>query len=125
MRALLPSLMRLFLTPAGSPLAWCGVQTVIDFDARYPLMGGWKVDFTLGYSVPLKGSLFRKRSDGKRRLTMDISTPLDDVFVEDLIVRVVLPEGARAIATDLPFDMEQSFDTKCVCAVQGVWNARE
>lgn len=75
-------------------------------------MGGWKVDFTLGYSIPLKGSLFSKRSDGKRRLTMDLACPLDDVYVEDMVVRVVLPEGAKGIATLLPYELEQSFDTK-------------
>lgn len=26
-------------------------QTVVDIDLRYPLMGGWKVDFTLGKSM--------------------------------------------------------------------------
>jgi oligosaccharyltransferase complex subunit alpha (ribophorin I) len=87
-------------------------QTVLTFEARYPLMGGWKVDFTLGYSVPLKGFLFRKATDGKRRLTMDLCTSLEDVYVEDMVVRVVLPEGAHSITPVLPFELEQSFDIK-------------
>lgn len=24
------------------------MQTTLDFELRYPLMGGWKVDFTIG-----------------------------------------------------------------------------
>ncbi|KAG2498961.1 hypothetical protein HYH03_003150 [Edaphochlamys debaryana] len=86
-------------------------NTVLDFDLRYPLMGGWKVDFTLGYSVPLTGFLFHTKS-GKRRLTMDLCTPLEDVYVEDMVVRVVLPEGSSGIRASLPYDMEKSFDTK-------------
>lgn len=38
--------------------------------------------------MPLKGFLFSKKSDGKRRLTMDFSTPIEDMYVEDLIVKV-------------------------------------
>lgn len=41
-----------------------------------------------GYSVPLEGFLFGKPSDGKRRLTMALSTPLEDVHVEQMEVRV-------------------------------------
>lgn len=84
--------------------------TVLDFNLRYPLMGGWKADFTLGYSVPLKGFLFS--AGGRRRLTMDLATPLEDVFVEDMTVRVVLPEGSTDIKPILPYDMEHSFDVK-------------
>ncbi|EFJ50952.1 hypothetical protein VOLCADRAFT_103748 [Volvox carteri f. nagariensis] len=86
-------------------------STVLDFDLRYPLMGGWKVDFTIGYSVPLAGFLTSTKG-GQRRLTMDLSSPLEDVFIEDMVVRVVLPEGSANIKASLPYDMEQSFDIK-------------
>jgi hypothetical protein len=29
-------------------------DTIVDLELRYPLMGGWKVDFNLGYSLPLQ-----------------------------------------------------------------------
>jgi hypothetical protein len=40
-----------------------------------------------GYSLPLSGFLFRAPG-GKRRLTMNLCTPLEDVFVEDMTVKV-------------------------------------
>ncbi|KXZ52725.1 hypothetical protein GPECTOR_8g119 [Gonium pectorale] len=86
-------------------------STVLELELRYPLMGGWKVDFTIGYSVPLTGFLTRTPA-GKRRLSMDLSTPFEDVFVEDAIIKVVLPEGASGIEAILPYDMEKSFETK-------------
>lgn len=49
-----------------------------------------------GYSVPLEGFLYR-RPKGKLRLLMDASTSFDDVWVESLETRVVLPEGAQNI----------------------------
>ncbi|GFR43910.1 hypothetical protein Agub_g5044, partial [Astrephomene gubernaculifera] len=85
--------------------------TYLDFELRYPLMGGWKEDFTIGYSVPLTGFLSYTPA-GKRRLTMELASPLEEVYVEDMVVRVVLPEGASDIRAILPFDMEQSFDKK-------------
>ncbi|GIL70757.1 hypothetical protein Vretimale_3842 [Volvox reticuliferus] len=86
-------------------------STIMDLELRYPLLGGWKVDFTIGYSVPLKGFLTSAKS-GQRRLTMDLSSPLEDVFIEDMVVRVVLPEGATNIKANLPYDMEKSYDIK-------------
>lgn len=49
-----------------------------------------------GYSLPLEGFLYR-RPKGKLRLLMDMSTSFDDVWVEELETRVVLPEGAKHI----------------------------
>jgi oligosaccharyltransferase complex subunit alpha (ribophorin I) len=49
-----------------------------------------------GYSLPLEGFLYR-RPKGKLRLLMEFSTSFDDVYVQELEVRVVLPEGAQNI----------------------------
>ena len=46
-----------------------------------------------GYSVPLTGFLFHTKG-GRRKLTMDLASPLEDVFVEDMVVRVRQGEGA-------------------------------
>eukprot|EP00878_Enallax_costatus_P023618 GHUV01025125.1.p1 GENE.GHUV01025125.1~~GHUV01025125.1.p1 ORF type:complete len:457 (+),score=118.13 GHUV01025125.1:677-2047(+) len=86
------------------------IEIVINL--RYPLMGGWKTDFVLGWSTPLEGFLYR-RPKGKLRLLTDFSTSFDDLWVEQLEVRVVLPEGATNIKTTLPFEgVEQSWDKK-------------
>ncbi|KAF6257504.1 Ribophorin I-domain-containing protein [Scenedesmus sp. NREL 46B-D3] len=87
-------------------------ETAIEVRLRYPLMGGWKTDFTLGYSVPLEGFLYR-RPKGKLRLLMELSTSFNDVWVEQLTTRVVLPEGAKHIKATLPYpDIQQSWDKK-------------
>lgn len=86
-------------------------ETLVDINLRYPLMGGWKTDFTLGYSLPLEGFLYR-RPKGRNRLIVDISAPIDDVVVEELETRVVLPEGSGNIEYTLPFDLDVSWDKK-------------
>jgi hypothetical protein len=50
-----------------------------------------------GYSLPLEGFLYR-RPKGVYRLLTDFSVPFDDVYIDHLEVRVVLPEGAAKIA---------------------------
>lgn len=75
-------------------------------------MGGWKADFVLGYSLPLSGFLFG-RPKGRTRLVMDLGSPIEDVVVEELETRVVLPEGASRIEHTLPFKgVEASTDKK-------------
>lgn len=86
-------------------------QTTVDLEMRYPLMGGWKTDFTFGYSLPLEGFLYR-RPDGKYRLLMDFGSPIEDLYIDDLEVRVVLPEGAEKISWTVPVDVDQSWDKK-------------
>ncbi len=51
-------------------------------------------------------------SSGRRHLEIPFSTPLEDVHVDSLEVRVVLPEGASRIVSVLPFDVDKSADTK-------------
>ncbi|KAI8470184.1 MAG: Ribophorin I-domain-containing protein [Monoraphidium minutum] len=86
-------------------------ETVVDLSLRYPLMGGWKADFVLGYSLPLAGFLFR-RPKGRTRLIVDVSSPIEDVTIEELETRIVLPEGSTNIKYTLPYEMEASWDKK-------------
>lgn len=86
-------------------------ETSLDFELRYPLMGGWKADFTIGYSTPLEGFLFRLPG-GRLRLTEPLGAPIEDVYVQDLEVRVVLPEGAYDISTSVPTEVSESRDVK-------------
>lgn len=54
---------------------------------RYPLFGGWKVQFTFGWSMPLREFVSR-RGGGRMQLTLPLSTPLQGVIVDDLTVKV-------------------------------------
>lgn len=86
-------------------------ETILEFETRYPLQGGWKVDFTLGYSLPLQGFLYHT-SSSSRQLVIDFGSPLDGVIVDELIVKVVLPEGASNLQVSLPFEVHQGLDRK-------------
>lgn len=64
------------------------MQTELELEPRYPLFGGWKVLFTLGYSVPLQDFVF-KSTDGSRFLNISFGCPFSNVVVDNLIVKVL------------------------------------
>ncbi|GAA0186019.1 glycosyltransferase [Lithospermum erythrorhizon] len=85
-------------------------KTLLDIEPRYPMFGGWKTSFTIGYSMPLKDFLFQ--AEGKRFVNITFSSPFNDIVVENLTVKVVLPEGSKDISVSVPFPVKQSQETK-------------
>ncbi|KAJ4777848.1 Dolichyl-diphosphooligosaccharide--protein glycosyltransferase subunit 1 [Rhynchospora pubera] len=86
-------------------------RTQLEIEPRFPIFGGWKTTFTIGYSLPLHDFLF-EADGGKRVLNMTFGCPLDEVLVEKHIVKVVLPEGSKDITVATLFPTKQSEDVK-------------
>ncbi|KAH0876031.1 hypothetical protein HID58_073393 [Brassica napus] len=85
-------------------------KTELLIEPRFPLFGGWKTFFTIGYGLPLGDFLFA--SEGKRFLDISFGSPMIDLVTEKLIVQVVLPEGSKDISVTTPFDVKQSHEIK-------------
>lgn len=79
------------------------------FKPRFPLFGGWKTQWYLGYSVPTHSVL--TRAGDRFKLEMDLSTALDGAAVDDLTVKVILPEGSTNVQVNLPFAVDAIADT--------------
>lgn len=62
------------------------MQTDVLFEPRFPLFGGWKTAFTIGYGLPLGDFLFA--SEGKRFLDISFGSPMLELVVEKLVVQV-------------------------------------
>eukprot|EP00850_Spirogloea_muscicola_P006245 SM000029S10540 [mRNA] locus=s29:725330:728234:+ [translate_table: standard] len=86
-------------------------NTELELSPRYPLLGGWRAKFTIGYSVPLEEFVSRAPG-GQRVLRATFSTPFEDVVVNNLVVKVVLPEGCWDINAEAPYEAEQKMETK-------------
>ncbi|KDO28306.1 hypothetical protein SPRG_06356 [Saprolegnia parasitica CBS 223.65] len=84
-------------------------RTELELNARFPLFGGWKTQYYLGYSVPTQTVLFR--SGESYKLEMDFSTCIDGASVDDLTLKVILPEGARNIKVHVPFAVDVQGET--------------
>ncbi|CAH9087074.1 unnamed protein product [Cuscuta europaea] len=86
------------------------MKTLLEIEPRYPMFGGWKTSFTIGYGLPLQDFLFR--SDGKRFLNISFGSPINEVVIDNLIVKVVLPEGSDDIYASAPFSFKKLKETK-------------
>ena len=72
------------------------VPAALEMSPRYPLLGGWTYNFTLGYNLPLATSL-RVGRDGKHVLAVPFFTPVKDVAIDQVKTRISLPEGATCV----------------------------
>lgn len=85
------------------------LQQELELQPRFPIFGGWKTQWYMGYSVPTAGVLIRKGNSYS--LKMAISTPIEEATVDDLTVKVILPEGATNIKLNVPFKTESQSQT--------------
>lgn len=85
-------------------------KTLLEIEPRYPMFGGWRTSFTIGYGLPLKDFLFQL--EGKRFLNISFGSPIGDVVTDKLIIKVVLPEGSKDISVSTPFPVEEQRETK-------------
>ncbi|KAK7283471.1 hypothetical protein RIF29_13012 [Crotalaria pallida] len=85
-------------------------KTQLEIEPRYPMFGGWKTEFTIGYGLPLQDFLFG--SDGKRFLNITFGSPMNELVIDTLFVKVVLPEGSKEISASVPFPVKQWQETK-------------
>ncbi|XP_044475250.1 dolichyl-diphosphooligosaccharide--protein glycosyltransferase subunit 1A-like [Mangifera indica] len=85
-------------------------KTELLIEPRYPMMGGWRTKFTIGYGLPLKDFLFH--SDGKYFLNITFGSPMDELVIDSLIVKVVLPEGSSDMSVSALFPVTQWQETK-------------
>ncbi|KAL2555521.1 Dolichyl-diphosphooligosaccharide--protein glycosyltransferase subunit 1B [Forsythia ovata] len=76
-------------------------------EPRYPLFGGWKATFVIGYGVPLQDFLF-ELDDGSRYLNYTFGCPLSETVVDKLSFQ----RDQRTILSKLLLHVEQSLETK-------------
>mmetsp|Transcript_16718 Transcript_16718/g.16817 ORF Transcript_16718/g.16817 Transcript_16718/m.16817 type:complete len:453 (+) Transcript_16718:63-1421(+) len=80
-------------------------------ETRFPLFGGWQTQFYLGYSIPTEVALFTVE-DGRYKLKFDYFTVFEDVWVEDMETKIVLPEGCTDIQVNVPYAVEQTWSRR-------------
>ncbi|PWA67104.1 ribophorin I [Artemisia annua] len=86
-------------------------KSELEIEPRYPLLGGWKATFIIGYGLPLKDVLF-EADDGKRYLNFSFGCPIAETVVNKITNKVVLPEGSKNPSVVVPFSVERRAETK-------------
>merc|ERR1712080_557338 len=83
----------------------------LDLRPRFPLFGGWKTHYVIGYNVPSYEYIFFKGDDHVLNMRL-IDHIYDDMLIEQAEVKVILPEGVTGLQLDTPFPIARGDDTK-------------
>lgn len=82
----------------------------LDLRPRFPLLGSWRTHYTLGYNVPSFEYLFN--NDENYLLKMRVLDHVyDDMVVDELVVKIILPEGSGNIKLITPYSVQRQTDT--------------
>lgn len=82
----------------------------LDLRPRFPLFGGWKTHYTIGYNVPSFEYLFN--NDNNYLLKMRVIDHIfDDMVIADATVKIILPEGATNIKLISPYPVNRQPDS--------------
>jgi len=74
---------------------------------RFPLFGGWKNNFYTGYNLPLEAYLYTEKSDSSAFvLNSTFSTDIAELVIDELVVKIILPEGAKDARVTVPFPVD-------------------
>ena len=87
---------RLRIAPV-SPRPGATTYSVLELRPRYPMVGGWNYNFTLGWDAPLRDSA---RWDAQRQryiIGIPVLTAIPGAVFDDVEVSVILPEGATFV----------------------------
>lgn len=74
----------------------------LDLRPRYPLFGGWRTHYTLGYNVPSYEYLYHTGNDYLLKMRI-IDHIFDDMQVDELVTKIILPEGSTSVKMNLPY----------------------
>lgn len=85
----------------------------LDVSTRYPMFGGWKSQFYIGYSQPMPSEMSHVTlknffSNNEYSMKIDFFTIFQDVWVENLEIKIILPEGCNDINIDVPYPHDRS-----------------
>jgi oligosaccharyltransferase complex subunit alpha (ribophorin I) len=83
----------------------------LDLKPRFPLFGGWKSHYVLGYNVPSYEYLYNAGDKYKLKMRV-IDHIYDDMVVEELVTKVILPEGSENIQINTPYLVKRLPDSR-------------
>lgn len=83
----------------------------LDLRPRFPLFGGWKTHYVLGYNVPSYEYLYNSGDNYKLRMRI-MDHVFDDMIVEELVTKIILPEGSENLHLTTPYAMVRLPNTR-------------
>lgn len=78
----------------------------LDLRPRFPLFGGWRTHYTLGYDVPSFEYLFNNGDQYLLKLRL-IDHIFDDMVIDEATIKIILPEGSGNIKLITPYSVNR------------------
>ncbi|XP_003217812.1 dolichyl-diphosphooligosaccharide--protein glycosyltransferase subunit 1 [Anolis carolinensis] len=76
---------------------------------RFPLFGGWKTHYIIGYNLPSYEYLFNLGDQYALKMRF-VDHVFDEQVTDSLTVKIILPEGAKNIHVDSPYEISRASD---------------
>lgn len=88
---------------------------LVEIRPRFPLFGGWKTQYNLGYVLPPTKNLFSLDSSTSGGKNYKLRIPFVDhiynpMTIDRAVVKVILPEGACNFELKVPYEVERGPD---------------
>ncbi|KAI0216738.1 Dolichyl-diphosphooligosaccharide--protein glycosyltransferase subunit 1 [Lamellibrachia satsuma] len=81
-------------------------QMELELRPRFPLFGGWKTHYYIGYNVPSYQYLYNQGDKYVLKMRF-VDHVYDDQIIEHMTLKVILPEGARDIKLITPYTVNR------------------
>lgn len=78
----------------------------LDLRPRFPLFGGWKTQYVLGYNVPSYEYLYNSDDDYVLKMYV-IDHIHDNMVIDEAVITIILPEGSSNIKLEPPYSIER------------------
>merc|ERR1712048_511085 len=84
-------------------------ESVLELTPRFPMMGGWRNHYTIGYNMPTANALSQngQKYRFKNALVPDL---YENYIVEDLELKFILPEGVENLKFNSNIDLTREND---------------
>ncbi|XP_006900801.1 PREDICTED: dolichyl-diphosphooligosaccharide--protein glycosyltransferase subunit 1-like [Elephantulus edwardii] len=76
---------------------------------RFPLFGGWKTHYIVGYNLPSYEYLYNLGDQYALKMRF-VDHVFDEQVIDSLTVKIILPEGAKNIQIDSPYEISRTPD---------------
>lgn len=81
----------------------------VELKPRFPLFGGWKTHYYIGYNVPSYQYLYNSGDQYMVKMRF-VDHIFDDQVIDDMTLKIILPEGSRDVQFKAPYDVDRSPD---------------
>lgn len=80
---------------------------IVTLKPRFPLFGGWRTYYKLGYQLPLDEVVEKEGSSTYLLKINFIDHIYDNLVIQEATVKIILPEGASVVKVKTPFDVQR------------------